>query len=479
MNKFFLLLISAVSFSSNVSLYAQIDLHNTGILHVSSSGDILFVNGNFTNINTATLTNNGNLYVKQDITNNQASMSVGTGSLYLNGTSGQSVNGTQGFKTYNFVSDNTSGITLNNNLSVSGVHTFTNGLIASSVTPNYLIYEAGSSYTGATDATHVTGWVKKIGTTNFSFPVGDATYLRSAGIINLSAMAEFNCHYFRPTANIFNLTAPLVQVNSREYWQIDEISGSNAQVILNWDNSKVAFDNVLISEIRVGVYTGGTWKSAGGYAAGNISTTGTVVSNIGNALAGPMTFGYGVDMLLPLRIIHFTTERRTGISFIKWTTADEKDINYFEIQRSNDGVNFTAISNTRARNSGQQENYVYEDRSLLQGVAYYRIKSVDIAGKIIYTNIAAVSETNLSTNLFTIINPAKNVITIFNKSRAEGVFQYRLMNMTGQVVTKGNVSITINGIGVIPVSEKAAAGIYILELNNSQIQFKQKVVIEK
>lgn len=56
------------------------------------------------------------------------------GLLYLNGTSAQAVGGTQTFETYNLNTDNTAGITLNNNLSVNGVHTFANGLIATSAT---------------------------------------------------------------------------------------------------------------------------------------------------------------------------------------------------------------------------------------------------------------------------------------------------------------------------------------------------------
>jgi hypothetical protein len=456
---------------------AQNSVQNTGNMQIHTGGAISCF-GDFTNNSGSGLLNNGSLYVRGNLSNGQSSMSTGVGTLYLNGTSAQSVIGSQPFRTYNLNTNNTAGITLSNNLSVSGAHTFANGLIATSATPNYLIYEAGSSYTGATDARHVTGWVKKNGNTDFNFPVGDATYLRSAGIINLTATSEFNCHYYTPTANIFNLTAPLVQVNSREYWQIDEISGSNAQVVLNWDHSKVAFDNVLISEIRVGVYYGGSWVSAGGYASGNIFTTGSVVSNIGNAFAGPMTFGYGVDMLLPLKIINFTAERRTGTSYLQWTTVNEKDVDDFEIQRSYDGITFVTIGHTNARNTSRQEQYNYEDRSPLQGIAYYRIKSVDTDNKFSYTKIVAVTENQFSNNSFLVLNPARNVITVFNKSGYDGPFDYRLFNAGGQLVIKGNVNMSLNGSAVLPLTSQSA-GIYVLELSNNKTQFRQKILVER
>ena len=479
MNKFLSIITAATLLFTSLSANAQIDLQNSGTLYITGSSDILFINGNYINTSAAALSNNGNLYVKKDITNDQASMPAGTGNLFLNGTTAQTIGGSQVFKTFNLTTSNTLGFTLNNNLSISGAHSFAGGLIASSATPNYLIYEAGSSYTGATDATHVTGWVRKNGTTNFSFPVGDATYLRSAAIVNLSAPSIFNCHYYTPTANVFNLTSPLVQVNSREYWQIDEVSGANAQIQLNWDNSKVAFDNVLISEIRVGVYNAGSWRNAGGSASGNINTTGIVTSNIGNAFAGPMTFGYASDFVLPLKIISFTAERISNSTYLHWTIADEKDIDQYEIQRSYDGSFFTKIENVAGRNSGQQENYSKEDSAPLQGITYYRIKAIDMAGKFIYTKIVAVSEKGFAGNSFTVINPARNVITMFNKSGLSGLFNFRLTNSAGQLILKGNVDIANNGIGIISVPSQSAAGMYILEIENNRIRFKQKIIIQK
>ena len=158
-----------------LSLNAQTNLYNDGILKLTAGSDILYVTGSFTNTSSASLTNNGNLYILRDLDNAQASMSAGTGKLYLSGSALQTVSGTQPFKTYDLVSNNSSGIILNNNLSVSGAHTFTNGVITTSATPNYLIYEPGSSYSGSGDTKHVNGWVKKIGNTDFTFPVGNGT----------------------------------------------------------------------------------------------------------------------------------------------------------------------------------------------------------------------------------------------------------------------------------------------------------------
>src|SRR6476469_151558 len=124
---------------------------NTGTLYITGSADILYAAGDFTNNTGAALTNNGQLHIKGNLTNAQSSMAIGTGTLYLVGSTAQSINGSQPFKTFNLNTNNSTGITLNNNLSVSGTHSFTSGVITTSATPNYLVYEAGSSYSGDDD----------------------------------------------------------------------------------------------------------------------------------------------------------------------------------------------------------------------------------------------------------------------------------------------------------------------------------------
>ncbi len=179
-------LIALLAVISCLQADAQVGVVNNGGLNVHS-GATISVNGTLNNKTSATLINDGSIYLNGTLTNDETGMSPGTGSLYLNGSTAQSVAGTASFKTYNLITANSAGITLNNDLSVSGTHTFSAGLIHSSAIPNYLIYEAGASYTGDGDTRHMTGWVKKKGNTGFIFPFGNGTHERTAAIAVLSA----------------------------------------------------------------------------------------------------------------------------------------------------------------------------------------------------------------------------------------------------------------------------------------------------
>jgi hypothetical protein len=457
-----------------VNVNAQQAFTNSGNLQIHTGGSVSGL-GNFTNTSTAVLVNNGSLYVKGNAINDQSSMAAGTGTLYFNGSSAQSLGGAQPFKTFNLVTNNAAGITLNANLSVSGVHTYTSGLIATSSIPNYLIYGPGSSYAGDNDSRHVNGWVKKIGNTNFIFPVGDANYERPAALANLSVSAEFNCNYNTPTFNTTNLAPPLVQVKANEYWQIDKISGGNAQVTLNWDHPKVSMDNVLVGDILVANYAAGNWTSRGGTAGGTVATTGTITST-SLSVFGSFTLGYKTYPI-PLKLLSFTAERRPGTSYLKWITENEYNVDRFDIQRSYDGVLFLTIGNVTARNTSSLQQYTFEDHSSLNGLAYYRLKSIDIDGRFSFSNIVVLSENNLYSGGIVALNPAHNNITILNKTGKDGLFMYRLFNAGGQLLSSGNIMMGVNGGAALPIPP-GITGNCILEVSRGLESYKQKILVQ-
>jgi hypothetical protein len=74
-----------------------------------------------------------------------------------------------------------------------------------------------------------------------------------------------------------------------------------------------------------------------------------------------------------------------------WQTSAEKNNNYFEVQRSADGENFSAIALVFAHeNAPNGADYLYIDHSLLSAGSeflYYRIRQVNMEGKSTFTEI--------------------------------------------------------------------------------------------
>jgi len=475
MKKFKLLIISCGLLSTFVS-HAQTDLQNNGTLYLTGGTDVLYISGAFVNAGTAALTNNGDIHVKLNLTNSQSGMTVGTGTLYLDGTSAQSVNGTQPFKTFNLVTNNGTGITLNNDLSVSGAHTFTTGVITSSITPNYLIYEAGSSYSGDGDAAQVNGWVRKNGTTAFLFPLGNGTVERKIGVSSLSASSSFNANYAGATTNIGNKLAPLVLIDPNEYWVVNQVSGGTAVVDMNWDNSKIAMPHYNLTDIREANYIAGNWTSVGGSASGAVATTGTISSG-SLASFGSFTFA-SLSFLLPVELVQFGATRINGNTLVSWTTSNESNLNYYQVERSDDGLNFYALGKVAAKNSNNQEQYSFTDTKLLKGVAYYHLLSIDKDGSSKSSKVVMVNDRFLAGSSFTIVNPAHGVISLTAGADFNGSYLYKINTAGGQTVQQGNLSITNGGNYNITLAPNVAKGVYILEVRKKDFSFSQKVLIQ-
>lgn len=463
--------------TSVLNANAQAGLTNSGNLQVHTGG-ALTVFTEVTNASTAALVNNGTVYLRNNLSNAQASMSAGTGTLHFNGSVAQVVSGTQVFKTFNLITNNAAGVSLNNNLSVAGTHTFTAGMITTSATPNYLLYEAGSSYTGSSDSRHVNGWVKKLGNTDFIFPVGTATYLRSISLTNMTAVSEFAVkHNITITPNRYSLYNPLVFVDSSEHWTINKISGTAARVAMNWDHSKIPFPAIMLTDIRVSSYDGIFWRNIGGSATGSTLATGNVTSNSIAAFNTNFTFG-SVSYVLPLQIISFTAARSNELTKLNWTISNELNVNNYELQRSDDGINFYTIYRHDPFNRNGTEFYSFNDSKSVRGTAYYRLKVNDLAAQVKYSNIVTVSAGDSNRGFYVISNPVDSDIDIYADGSLKGIYNYSIATTSGQVMQVGKLEIKNTGIYSIPLNPYYAKGAYILVLQNGSNRL-QKTIIKK
>jgi len=89
---------------------------------------------------------------------------------------------------------------------------------------------------------------------------------------------------------------------------------------------------------------------------------------------------------LPVSLIEFKGSRTSMGNLLSWETLSETNNEYFEVERSADGINFSPIK--RLAGSGTSTikiNYNYLDTNPLNGINYYRLKQVDINGTFSYS----------------------------------------------------------------------------------------------
>jgi hypothetical protein len=97
-----------------------------------------------------------------------------------------------------------------------------------------------------------------------------------------------------------------------------------------------------------------------------------------NGIIGPIVISTSG---LPIELLFFRGFKKTSSILLKWATASELNFNYFEIQKSHDGINFSVINKMEGHGTtNERKDYSFEDEKPLIGRNYYRLKSVDFDG---------------------------------------------------------------------------------------------------
>jgi hypothetical protein len=88
---------------------------------------------------------------------------------------------------------------------------------------------------------------------------------------------------------------------------------------------------------------------------------------------------------LPVTLLTFKVEKVNETALLNWETSTEINSSHFEIEKSNNAIDFSFLGTVKSENNISGANYSFVDEHPLVGYNYYRIKMVDIDGKFEYT----------------------------------------------------------------------------------------------
>lgn len=186
---------------------------------------------------------------------------------------------------------------------------------------------------------------------------------------------------------------------------------------------------------------------------------------------------------LPVELISFKATKISNDQVqLQWSTASEKDNDFFTIERSQDGTNFTEIKRVKgAGNCSVTRNYTTNDKEPKVGVNYYRLSQTDYDGTTELLKVISINMDNSipsPTKSKVVLNPfTRNFSVLFNASENIQA-QVVLLSLNGHMVFKENIEITegkneyhfANGDELKP-------GAYILKIQtDSKVIVSEKVI---
>ena len=389
---------SAPSASTNVFLatYGECVTSNPALTAAASTKNLTIGSGRSLSLGSYTLSVAGNL-------TNNGTFNAGTGTVVLNGSTPQTISGTS--LTFNNVTfNNAKNFTLDGlTPTVSGTANFTAGIVNGDMN-----FGASATTANASRASYVEGKVTKVaGSSEFTFPTGNAgvfgsvtatptanTWVRFHNLVASGddLPADYP-RFWNPNDNCDGNNPRLDHVSNYEYWDINSPAGlSGATIVSSADNADKHFGSTdpapTASDVFGAIWTGSCWSNIGGsnqtISADNktIMIEGVDIPAVTRAGTPYFTLGSkDHETLLPIELVSFTAQCDGRSSLVEWTTATEKNNDYFSLERSDDAVNFTEIARVAgAGNSIEPIDYSYTDYGIHGGDNYYRLVQVDYDG---------------------------------------------------------------------------------------------------
>jgi hypothetical protein len=199
------------------------------------------------------------------------------------------------------------------------------------------------------------------------------------------------------------------------------------------------------------------------------------------------TFASGVG-ILPITLGYFKAKADKGKTLIEWMTINEKNNNFFTIERSPDAKQFQVLETMPgAGNSETELKYNFVDAYPLEGNSYYRLKQTDFDGQFEYFNIVAVHHESVSSQNTTELtidnvwpNPFVTDIHIRFALTEDGPLTISLKNLGGKTVLE-EVQQGYRGMNEISLQDHLglSAGIYLLTVSHPAYQSKPIKVVKR
>jgi hypothetical protein len=185
--------------------------------------------------------------------------------------------------------------------------------------------------------------------------------------------------------------------------------------------------------------------------------------------------------IAPVTLISFSAHVKGSGVNLDWSTSQELNNKYFQVERSADGnSNWSVIARVDGSGNSQVvKKYTAFDASPLAGVNYYRLKQVDYDGKSGHSKTVAVKIQLQKPSISVVANPFYNTLSVNFVSRTSEMVTARLIDVTGKQIAVQNWAVNsgtskkdFNNLGGLH------HGMYILSIvnNSGEILFNAKVI---
>ena len=383
----------------------------------------------------------------------------------------------------------TGGVTLGANTTISGTLTLTSGnlIIPASKTLTLGTTSSNVTLSGGSSSSYIvttnnTTLINRYvnSNTSYVFPMGDATYytpmtftLNSNSGLSNAYISTYVVDAITPGFKEANFTTYISR-----YWYVDQsgMTSPNYDIEYVYDDSDITGTEADLIPVKV---SSGTWykpTNAVNIINGTSQGTGSLTA-ASNTLswAGLTTFSFDTGAgdeaeSLPIHLLYFKAKPVGKEVRLDWASASETNNDYYTVERSQTGDNFTPLFTKPGAGTSTTTLYYFGyDKSPYDGISYYRLKQTDFDGKFEYSDIQSVNMNDAEDLIEMTVypNPAvNNTVHIEFASSSKETYTISLYDAVGKLIYTENVT-AVKGKNLHTLNlPQVAEGMYQLHLQN-------------
>ena len=455
---------------------------------ILSSGSSLVVGRNLTidALGTFTGTTTGGLSMALVSSNTGSALTFGASNVPQNITNNGTMNNlavspTANLITFSVQNSNAAGVTLNSPLTVSGTLSMTAGRINTSATNLLTLgYNATNVGTFSYTAGQIVGPFKRwisAATGSRIFPMGDGLNLKIATLNFTTAptTAGSLTASWSTVAPNFPNASPLMEgalivdkASKQGSWFIDAADGLaggtySATFTANGSTDVIDFAKTVLIKRPSG---GGDWTLDGTHVTSTGTNAAPILNRTGMTGFSEFAVGGEANIVLPLNLIYFTASKQADGNKLDWkVTCIGSPSVVLTLERSADSRTFSSIFNISASSVRCETPFDFKDLTPRAGVNYYRLKMVDIDGRVTYSPVVAIINSVKGLEIVNVYpNPVRDIATLDIVSAKQDNIELKVTDVFGRIVLTRKVNIN-SGSTKLPLNmTNLSAGTYIVTI---------------
>lgn len=190
----------------------------------------------------------------------------------------------------------------------------------------------------------------------------------------------------------------------------------------------------------------------------------------------------GGNTPLPVSLIYFTGNynKESGTIELKWATASELNNQYFTVESSVDGLNFTEVGNIAGHGTTSLvSKYEFEDSNVHGDSRYYRLSQTDFDGTKEYFKVIRVYWDREVTSIWIYPNPVDqpNSVNIDFEGLQHGDYSISISNINGLEIYQSKINIENNFQSMLINTSRLPAGVYSLRIYSKSNSYHRKIIV--